>query len=62
MIWGYQNILGHMNTLYNRKIFVNFMDLSSMVFFPKYLDTSRVKFANTVRPKCVNSSCIYRDR
>ena len=33
MIWRYQNILGHMKNWYNSKIFVNFVDFFSLIFW-----------------------------
>ena len=42
---------------YNSKIFVNFAGFFTVVFGPKFFNTSHQKFVNTLKPKCVDSSC-----
>ena len=42
---------------YNSQIFVNFACFFLVVFGPKFFDTSHQKFVNTLKPKCVDSSC-----
>ena len=40
MIWRYRNILGHMKTWYYSKIFLNFINFSSMTFCDKNVSIS----------------------